>query len=181
VDIQPPDLETRLAILQVKAQKDDILVPDDVLEFIASKFDQSVRELEGALVRVVAWSELTRSPIDIELADRALQDLLPQNEAEIPPQLILDETASYFGLSRDDLVSPTSRSRTCRASSAGAPGRRASEVWRPWGHRGERRGIVNASGARLPVLHTNRACRRGRLRCARRRFSASPRALPLLG
>jgi chromosomal replication initiator protein len=110
VDIQPPDLETRLAILQVKAQKDDILVPDDVLEFIASKFDQSVRELEGALVRVVAWSELTRSPIDIELADRALQDLLPQNEAEIPPQLILDETASYFGLSREDLVSPN-RSR----------------------------------------------------------------------
>jgi chromosomal replication initiator protein len=110
VDIQPPDLETRLAILQVKAQKDDIFLPDEVLEFIASKFDQSVRELEGALVRVVAWSELTRSPIDIELADRALQDLLPQNEAEIPPQLIIDETAAYFGLSREDLVSPN-RSR----------------------------------------------------------------------
>ena len=110
VDVQPPDLETRLAILQVKAQRDDILVPDDVLDFIASKFDQSVRELEGALVRVVAWSELTGQPIDIELADRALQDLLPQSEAEIPPQLILDETAAYFGLSRDDLVSPN-RSR----------------------------------------------------------------------
>jgi chromosomal replication initiator protein len=110
VDIQPPDLETRLAILQVKAQKDDILLPDEVLEFIASKFDQSVRELEGALVRVVAWSELTRSPIDTELADRALQDLLPQSEAEIPPQLIIDETAAYFGLSREDLVSPN-RSR----------------------------------------------------------------------
>jgi chromosomal replication initiator protein len=110
VDVQPPDLETRLAILQVKAQREDILVPDDVLDFIASKFDQSVRELEGALVRVVAWSELTGQPIDIQLADRALQDLLPQSEAEIPPQLILDETAGYFGLSRDDLVSPN-RSR----------------------------------------------------------------------
>ena len=110
VDVQPPDLETRLAILQVKAQRDDILVPDEVLEFIASKFDQSVRELEGALVRVVAWSELTGQPIDTQLADRALQDLLPQNETEISPQLILDETATYFGLSRDDLISPN-RSR----------------------------------------------------------------------
>jgi chromosomal replication initiator protein len=110
VDVQPPDLETRLAILQVKAQREDILLPDDVLEFIASKFDQSVRELEGALVRVVAWSELTGQLLDVQLADRALQDLLPQNEAEIPPQLIIDETASYFGLSREDLVSPN-RSR----------------------------------------------------------------------
>jgi chromosomal replication initiator protein len=110
VDVQPPDLETRLAILQLKAQRDDILVPDEVLEFIASKFDQSVRELEGALVRVVAWSELTGAPIDIQLADRALQDLLPQSETEIPPQLIIDETAAYFGLSREDLVSPN-RSR----------------------------------------------------------------------
>jgi chromosomal replication initiator protein len=110
VDVQPPDLETRLAILQVKAQREDIALPDEVLEFIASKFDQSVRELEGALVRVVAWSELTGQPIDVQLADRALQDLLPQNEAEIPPQLILDETAAYFGLSREDLISPN-RSR----------------------------------------------------------------------
>jgi chromosomal replication initiator protein len=110
VDVQPPDLETRLAILQVKAQHEDIQLPDDVLEFIASKFDQSVRELEGALVRVVAWSELTGQPIDPQLADRALQDLLPQKESEIPPQLIVDETASYFSLSREDLISPN-RSR----------------------------------------------------------------------
>jgi chromosomal replication initiator protein len=110
VDVQPPDLETRLAILQLKAQRDSIAVPDDVLEFVASKFDQSVRELEGALVRVVAWSELTGQPIDVELADRALQDLLPQHEAEISPQLILDETAQYFGISREDLIS-ANRSR----------------------------------------------------------------------
>jgi len=105
VDVQPPDLETRIAILQLKAQRDDIHVPDDVVEFIASKFDQSVRELEGALVRVVAWSELTGQPIDIGLAERALQDLIPQTDAEIPAQLIIEETARYFGLTPHDLVS----------------------------------------------------------------------------
>ncbi|MEX2275545.1 MAG: chromosomal replication initiator protein DnaA [Actinomycetota bacterium] len=110
VDVQPPDLETRLAILQLKAQRDDIRVPDEVLEYIASRFDQSVRELEGALVRVIAFSELTGQAIDVLLAERALQDLLPQTEIEIAPELILEETANYFGLSTNDLVSPN-RSR----------------------------------------------------------------------
>jgi chromosomal replication initiator protein len=110
VDVQPPDLETRIAILQLKAERDDIHVPPDVVEYVASKFDQSVRELEGALVRVVAWSELTGQQIGIELAERALQDLLPQTENEIPPQLIMEETANYFTLSTADLVSK-SRSR----------------------------------------------------------------------
>ena len=110
VDVQPPDLETRIAILQLKAERDDIRVPPDVVEYVASKFDQSVRELEGALVRVVAWSELTGQQIDIELTERALQDLLPQTENEIPPQLIMEETATYFTLSTADLVSK-SRSR----------------------------------------------------------------------
>jgi chromosomal replication initiator protein len=111
VDVQPPDLETRIAILQLKAERENIpAVPAEVIEFVASKFDQSVRELEGALVRVVAWSELTRQPIDIQLAERALQDLIPQTEHEIPPPLILDETATYFQLSTGDLVSK-SRSR----------------------------------------------------------------------
>ncbi|MGZ8603584.1 MAG: chromosomal replication initiator protein DnaA [Actinomycetota bacterium] len=110
VDVQPPDLETRIAILQLKAQREHAYVPDDVIEFIASKFDQNIRELEGALVRVVAWSDLTGHPITPELAEHALEDLLPQAEAEIPPQLILEESARYFGLSVDDLVSPN-RSR----------------------------------------------------------------------
>ena len=106
VDVQPPDLETRIAILQLKAQREAVMVPDDVIEFIASKFDQNIRELEGALVRVVAWSDLTGHPIATELAEHALEDLLPQHEAEIPPQLILEESAKYFGLSVDDLTSP---------------------------------------------------------------------------
>jgi chromosomal replication initiator protein len=110
VDIQPPDLETRIAILQLKAQREAVHVPDDVIEFIASRFDQNIRELEGALVRVVAWSDLTGHPITPELAEHALEDLLPQSETEIPPGLILEETARYFGLSVDDLVSPN-RSR----------------------------------------------------------------------
>jgi len=111
VDVQPPDLETRIAILQLKAERERLhTIPHDVIEFVASKFDQSVRELEGALVRVVAWSELTGQPIDQTLAERALQDLIPQNQSEIPPQIILEETANYFSLSTGDLMSK-SRSR----------------------------------------------------------------------
>jgi chromosomal replication initiator protein len=105
VDVQPPDLETRIAILQLKAQREAVHVPDDVIEFVASKFDQNIRELEGALVRVVAWSDLTGHPISLELAEQALEDLLPQAETEIPPQVILEETAKYYGLSIDDLTS----------------------------------------------------------------------------
>ena len=110
VDVQPPDLETRIAILQMKALRDNLSVPDEVLHFIASKFEQNIRELEGALVRVVAAASLTDSPADLTLAERALQDLLPGGGQEIPPTTILEETASYFGLSHDDLVSK-SRSR----------------------------------------------------------------------
>jgi chromosomal replication initiator protein len=105
VDVQPPDLETRMAILQLKAQREGVHVPDDVIEFVASKFDQNIRELEGALVRVVAWSDLTGHPISLESSEHALEDLLPQAEADIPPQLILEETAKYFGLSLGDLLS----------------------------------------------------------------------------
>jgi chromosomal replication initiator protein len=110
VDVQPPDLETRIAILQLKAQRESIHVPNDVVDFIASRFDRSVRELEGALVRVVALSSITREPISAELAERALQGLLPQAETQIPPQEILEHTAAYFSLSVGDLLSK-SRSR----------------------------------------------------------------------
>jgi chromosomal replication initiator protein len=110
VDVQPPDLETRIAILQLKAKRDHIDVPFDVLELIATKFEQNIRELEGALLRVAAFGSLLRQPITPELADQALADLIPQSDREIPAELILSETASYFSLTRADLVGK-SRSR----------------------------------------------------------------------
>ena len=110
VDVQPPDLETRIAILQLKAQRDGIAVPDDVLELIATRFEQNIRELEGALLRVVAFASLLHQPISTQIAERALEDLLPQTGGEISPEFILEETASYFSVSRADLVGK-SRSR----------------------------------------------------------------------
>ena len=110
VDIQPPNLETRIAILQQKALRDQIEIPDSVLHFIAEKFDANIRELEGALLRVVAFASLSRQAVDLALAERALEDLLPQGNREVPAETIMAETASYFGLRREDLVSK-SRSR----------------------------------------------------------------------
>ncbi len=110
VDVQPPDLETRIAILQMKALRDDLLVPDPVLRFIAEKFDSNIRELEGALLRVAAFASLSGIRVDLPLAERALEDLLPQGGQETSPELIVAEVGSYFALSREDLVSK-SRSR----------------------------------------------------------------------
>ncbi|MFM7718603.1 MAG: chromosomal replication initiator protein DnaA [Actinomycetota bacterium] len=110
VDIQPPDIETRIAILQLKAHRENVVVPDDVVEYVASKFDQNIRELEGALVRVVAWSDLTGQPMSLELAEHALEDLLPQTVSEIPAATILEEAARYFGVGLEDL-SGKSRAR----------------------------------------------------------------------
>jgi chromosomal replication initiator protein len=110
VDVQPPDLETRIAILQLKAKRDHIDVPFDVLTLIASKFEQNIRELEGALLRVAAFGSLLRQPVTPEIAEQALADLIPQSDREIPAELILAETAAYFNLTRADLVGK-SRSR----------------------------------------------------------------------
>lgn len=110
VDVQPPDLETRIAILQLKAARDGIEVPQNVLDFIASKFDQNIRELEGALLRVAAFASFSGQEADLDMAAGALLDLLPQSTGEIPPEVIMDETAAYFGLAREHLVGK-SRSR----------------------------------------------------------------------
>ncbi|HXF56644.1 MAG TPA: chromosomal replication initiator protein DnaA [Actinomycetota bacterium] len=110
VDVQPPDLETRIAILQMRALRDSLSVPDEVLHYIASKFEDNIRELEGALLRVAAFASLSRQPITLSLAERALEDLLPETGHEIRPATILEETAAYFGLAVEDLVSK-SRSR----------------------------------------------------------------------
>jgi len=81
-DIQPPDLETRIAILRKKAELEGIRVPDEVAEFIAQRIQSNIRELEGALVRVVAYANLTRSPITVDLASEILKELLPAAAAK---------------------------------------------------------------------------------------------------
>ncbi|WP_151641011.1 chromosomal replication initiator protein DnaA [Corynebacterium sp. 11A] len=104
-DIQPPDLETRIAILMKKAQDDGTQVPRDVLELIASRFESSIRELEGALIRVAAFSSLTNQPITIEHAEVALRDIMPENKhVEITGQTIITATANYFDISVDTIT-----------------------------------------------------------------------------
>ena len=110
-DIQPPELETRIAILRKKAAQDKLNAPDDVLEYIASKISTNIRELEGALIRVTAFASLNRQPVDMNLAEIVLKDLIPDDSApEITANLIMAQTAAYFSLTLDDLCG-TSRSR----------------------------------------------------------------------
>ncbi|HUH07797.1 MAG TPA: chromosomal replication initiator protein DnaA [Egibacteraceae bacterium] len=110
-DIQPPDLETRLAILRKKSGQEQLPVPDDVLELIASRISSNIRELEGALIRVTAFASLQRTEVTLNLAQVVLKDLFPDSAgSDISVSLIMSETASYFGLTLDDLCS-TSRTR----------------------------------------------------------------------
>lgn len=105
-DIQPPDLETRIAILRKKAEMDGIAVPDQVAEFIAERINTNIRELEGALVRVVAYASLTRSPIGVELAADVLRDLLPPVRARVVTiQAIQAAVAEFFGLRVEEMRS----------------------------------------------------------------------------
>mgnify|MGYP003380329632 FL=1 len=109
-DVQPPDLETRIAILLNKASAERLTVPADVLEFIASRIQTNIRELEGALIRVTAFASLNRQDVDLSLAEVVLKDLIPDGaDAQVTPGLIMSETAAYFGISLDEL---TGQSRT---------------------------------------------------------------------
>lgn len=110
-DVQPPDLETRIAILRKKAIGERLQVHDDVLEYIASKISTNIRELEGALIRVTAFASLNRQQVDLSLAEIVLKDLLPaDNPPEITAATIMAQTAAYFGLTIEDLCG-SSRSR----------------------------------------------------------------------
>ncbi len=110
-DVQPPDLETRIAILRKKAIQERLSVPDDVLEFIASRISTNIRELEGALIRVTAFASLNRQPVDMGLAVIVLKDLIPSDGAnQITSATIMAQTATYFGLTVEDLQG-ASRSR----------------------------------------------------------------------
>jgi chromosomal replication initiator protein len=111
-DIQPPELETRIAILRKKALSEGLSAPDDALEYIASKIASNIRELEGALIRVTAFASLNRQPVDVALAEMVLKDLITDDNAqEITSGQILTQTAEYFKLSMEELCSK-SRTRT---------------------------------------------------------------------
>ena len=110
-DVQPPDLETRIAILRKKAGNERLKAPDDVLEYIASRISTNIRELEGALIRVTAFANLNRQQVDRPLAEIVLKDLITDGTAaEITSTAIIGQTAAYFGLSIEDLCG-SSRSR----------------------------------------------------------------------
>ncbi len=106
-DIQPPELETRIAILRKKAAQDRLAVPGDVLEFIAERIERNIRELEGALIRVTAFASLNRQPVDTQLAEIVLRDLIPDSAAsEITAPTIMAVTADFFSVSIEELCGP---------------------------------------------------------------------------
>ena len=111
-DVQPPELETRIAILRKKAQSESLNVPDDVMEYIASHITANIRELEGALIRVTAFASLNKQPVDVALAEVVLKDLITDaGDTEITSGQVLATTASYFDVTLEDLRSK-SRTRT---------------------------------------------------------------------
>lgn len=111
-DVQPPELETRIAILRKKAQNENLDVPDNVMEYIASNITSNIRELEGALIRVTAFASLNKQKVDRPLAELVLKDLITDDGAqEITATQVLTATASYFSVSIEDLQSK-SRNRT---------------------------------------------------------------------
>ncbi len=111
-DVQPPDLETRIAILRKKASAEQLNAPDDVLSYIASRISSNIRELEGALIRVTAFANLNKQDVDLSLAEIVLKDLITDDAAQqITASTVIAQTASYFNLTIDDLCGK-SRSRS---------------------------------------------------------------------
>ncbi|WP_350348354.1 chromosomal replication initiator protein DnaA [Agromyces sp. G08B096] len=103
-DVQAPDLETRIAILRKKAQSERLQVPDDILEYMASKVSSNIRELEGTLIRVTAFASLNRTPVDMPLVQTVLKDLITDDtDNVVAPVDIITATADYFKLTVDDL------------------------------------------------------------------------------
>ncbi len=105
VDIQQPDIETRQAILGKKAEMEKINIPDDVKSYIAEIINTNIRELEGALIKVIATASLLNKKIDIELAKFALKDIVPEKSAEITPNIIQNCVSEYFGIKTSDILS----------------------------------------------------------------------------
>jgi len=104
-DIQPPNLETRIAILRRKCEQERVYVPDEVVQFTADRVTSSIRELEGALNRITAYGSLTSMPIDMELAHKVLKDAFPERAARpIAVETIQREVCRYFSIGHSDLV-----------------------------------------------------------------------------
>jgi chromosomal replication initiator protein len=103
--MQPPDLETKIAILQKKAQMGNIILPDEVAMFVASRSRSNIRELEGALIRLTAYSSMRRCPIDLALAQETLQDLIDDRGRSVPIEAIMKRAASHFGIKIAELKS----------------------------------------------------------------------------
>lgn len=106
-DIQPPDLETRIAILRKKVASQRLTAGTQVMELIAQRITSNIRELEGALTRIAALASLNRVEVTLELAEEVLNDLMPEGEVQVDAQSIMEATASYFGISVDDLTGPS--------------------------------------------------------------------------
>ena len=104
-DMQLPSVETRLVILRRKAASDKLQVPDDVMEFIAANITTNIRELEGALLNVSAHASLDGRPVDMEIAQRVMADVITTSKTtQISPELIIQTTADYFGISVEELT-----------------------------------------------------------------------------
>ncbi|HEV7451489.1 MAG TPA: chromosomal replication initiator protein DnaA [Pseudonocardiaceae bacterium] len=115
-DIQPPELETRIAILRKKAAGDRLAAPDEVLEFIAARIERNIRELEGALIRVTAFASLNRQPVDNQLAEIVLRDLIPDAQShEIGAPNIMAVVAEFFGVTIEDLCGPAKTKHLAQA------------------------------------------------------------------
>ncbi|MCK4777339.1 MAG: chromosomal replication initiator protein DnaA [Actinomycetia bacterium] len=106
-DIQPPDLEIRIAILKKKAFGEKLEISDEVFEYIASRVKSNIRELEGALIRVIAFSSLSKNPVSLELTKDILKDIFPDGHTRpVTINIIIGEVCKYFNISKKDILSP---------------------------------------------------------------------------
>jgi chromosomal replication initiator protein len=109
-EVEPPELETRLAILRTKAERQGLDVPNEVLDFIATHIKNNIRELEGALIRVTAYASLNREPLSRDLAEQVLSDIVSADQPRrITPQMILEATSEAFGFSVEEIQGPNRR------------------------------------------------------------------------
>jgi chromosomal replication initiator protein len=115
VDVQPPEIETRLSILAQKAEHHGVALPMDVAEYLATTMTSSIRELEGALLRLQAYASITREPLSLDAAREHLRPMLALKAAEVSIPRILDVVAAYYGLRANDLRGPSRQRQVARA------------------------------------------------------------------